>query len=48
MVLCRYLFLEHVKRVGEKVVGLGRTPIIWDDMLRTISKTDIMYVNQGP
>jgi hypothetical protein len=40
--VCRYLFLEHVRRVGEKVVELGRVPIIWDDMLRNINKADIM------
>jgi hypothetical protein len=38
----RFLFLEQVRRVGEKVASLGRVPIIWDDMLRTISKSDIM------
>jgi hypothetical protein len=38
----RFLFLEQVRRVGEKVASLGRVPIIWDDMLRTISKADIM------
>ncbi len=40
--IVRFLFLEQVRRVGEKVANLGRVPIIWDDMLRTISKSDIM------
>ena len=37
----RYLFLQHVARVARHVVKDGRTPIIWDDMLRSLGKTDI-------
>lgn len=32
-----HLFLKHVKNVAEIAIKYGKIPIIWDDMLRTIS-----------
>lgn len=38
----RYLFLQHVARVARHAIRGGKTPIIWDDMLRNLGRTDIM------
>ncbi|XP_023341300.1 hexosaminidase D [Eurytemora carolleeae] len=37
----RYLFLQHVRRLGEMVRGLNKVPIIWDDMLRNMDKSNL-------
>ena len=37
----RYLFLSHVKKVGEMVAKLGKVALVWDDMLRTVPLSDI-------
>ena len=42
--LCRYLFLDHVRTVGSFVSKRGKTPLIWDDMLRNIPRTDIQVI----
>ena len=42
--MCRYLFLDHVKTVGSFVSKRGKTPLIWDDMLRNIPRTDIQVI----
>jgi len=37
----RFLFLSHVKKVGEMVAKLGKVALVWDDMLRTVPLSDI-------
>jgi len=37
----RYLFLDHVKTVASLVSKKGKTPLMWDDMLRNIPRSDI-------
>ena len=47
LVICmlfRYLFLDHVRTVGSFVSKRGKTPLIWDDMLRNIPRTDIQVI----
>ena len=45
--LFRYLFLDHVKTVGSYVSKKGKTPLIWDDMLRNIPRSDIQFSGIG-
>jgi len=37
----RYLFLQHVERLAKLVREMGKVPIIWDDMLRNMPKSEI-------
>jgi len=43
----RYLFLDHIKTVGSYVSKKGKTPLIWDDMLRNIPRSDIQFSGIG-
>ena len=45
--LFRYLFLDHIKTVGSYVSKKGKTPLIWDDMLRNIPRSDIQFSGIG-
>eukprot|EP00090_Calanus_glacialis_P017447 TRINITY_DN27161_c0_g1_i6.p1 TRINITY_DN27161_c0_g1~~TRINITY_DN27161_c0_g1_i6.p1 ORF type:complete len:574 (-),score=170.82 TRINITY_DN27161_c0_g1_i6:154-1875(-) len=43
----RFLFLDHVKTVGSFVSKKGKIPLIWDDMLRNMPRSDIQNSGIG-
>ena len=45
--ICRFLFLDHVKTVGSFVSKKGKIPLIWDDMLRNMPRSDIQNSGIG-
>ncbi|MCI8631929.1 MAG: family 20 glycosylhydrolase [Lachnospiraceae bacterium] len=39
------LLLEHINRIADKVLSAGKTPIIWDDMLRHMTPAELGKLN---
>jgi len=37
----RYIFLQHVYRLGNYLREQGKVPIIWDDMIRSMPKSEV-------
>ena len=43
----RILFLDHVKTIASFVNRKGKTPIMWDDMLRNIPQSEVKESGVG-
>lgn len=41
------LLIEHVNRIARRVLAAGKTPIIWDDMLRSMKAEELAQLDQG-
>ena len=41
------LLIEHVNRIARRVLAAGKTPIIWDDMLRSMSPLELDQLDKG-
>ncbi len=40
------LFIEHANRMAKKVKAAGKTPVMWDDMLRHFSDTEMQMLDK--
>lgn len=40
------LFIEHINRMGSRIIAKGKIPIIWDDMLRKFKDEDFKLLGK--